>query len=85
MLEDQLKKAGYIECTREDLCSWGASTEVQDFCNWNLINIARQSLHGIVGKGRFEWAQWHEDVDTVIDQLQSEVHTGFCIMAGIMR
>lgn len=39
-----------------------------------VINAAgRQSMHGIVDRGGFEWLKTHQDADEAADMIQSEI------------
>ncbi|KAF4464151.1 methyltransferase domain-containing [Fusarium albosuccineum] len=84
-LQGQLEEAGYVECSHEDFNSYSEPHDVRKMASNAIVNIARQSLHGIVGDGGFEWAQAHKQVDQHIDQLQSESDSGTCTLGFEIR
>ncbi|KAH6957616.1 S-adenosyl-L-methionine-dependent methyltransferase [Ilyonectria sp. MPI-CAGE-AT-0026] len=84
-LRGQLEEAGYVECTHEDFSSYSEPTNVQKWASNAMVNIGRQSLHGIVDRGGYEWVQSHEDVDQHFDRLQLESDRGSCTMEFEIR
>ncbi|KAI5460179.1 S-adenosyl-L-methionine-dependent methyltransferase [Mariannaea sp. PMI_226] len=79
-LHKHLEEAGYIECTHEDFNSYSEPASLQKIAGNGLVNVGRQSLHGIVDKGGFEWVESHEEVDTHFDKMQADIDDDICKM-----
>lgn len=76
LLKDQMHGAGYTNVTREEWSTFSLPEPEQKLAGTGLNAAARQSMHGIVDRGGFEWIKTHQAVDEVADRIQSEIDSG---------
>lgn len=83
-LARQVEEAGFMDCVYREFSSYSGSRALQTMASNVLVNVGRQSSHGMVDRGGIGWARSHRVVDEHFDQMQSEVDTGNSTLGFVM-
>jgi hypothetical protein len=75
-LREQVQGVGFVNCTEQIFSSFHESEEVQKDASKGIVNVASQSMHGIMGRGGFDWIQSHKIVDEMVAKLTDDVEKG---------
>lgn len=68
-----------------DFCSYSELEDVQKLAGIALVNAGRQSLHGVVERGGFEWVRSRKAVEQHFADLQKELQSGACTIGFDIR
>ena len=73
-----IKNAGYVNCTQQAFSTYAGDADVRRTAGILLLAAGSQSMHGIVGKGGFDYVKTHEDASRIVDAVVSDIESGLC-------
>lgn len=69
---------GFTDCHQTTFSSFGKDENIQEMTAEALTIALTQSLHAIVTRGGFDWAQTNDDVDKWIEQQRHDITNNVC-------